>query len=433
MTQHVDYVTTYFPYKIPTLVRGEPSYNDLKRIKTELRANASSVESDLGGGDHGYLFLISTDTEYLLIEGITETAVPPTWPGTFTVDPDFNQIQALQAREQHKDAIREYRECQNVEKALLRHLQRSLESKYLQAFEDDATALLAGDIPVILEHLFGRYGVVRGEDVKVREAEILKTHFTPSEPLVLVWNPIAELKKLAIQANIPYTEQQLLEFALQIIRNTHDYENALGDWHTKPLPEKTWENLKTHFAKAQEALKASRGPTMAQAGFHQMNMVANDMRDEFTLTKNELANLLSSLDDTATVNTPTVASTVPSTTSASHTYSTLDMESANAMSNTSTQMEMLKLLQSMQAEFAAMKTNTAAVPQYANTSPASQLKKKARKTTDNPTFTRRVTSKYCWTHGGCAHAGNMCNDKAPGHQNDATFANKMDGSKAFCT
>ena len=50
MTQHVDYVTTYFPHKIPTLVRGEPSYIDLKRIKTELRANASSVESDLGGG-----------------------------------------------------------------------------------------------------------------------------------------------------------------------------------------------------------------------------------------------------------------------------------------------------------------------------------------------------------------------------------------------
>jgi hypothetical protein len=288
-----------------------------------------------------------------------------------------------------------YREWQNVEKALLRHLQRSLESKYLQAFEDDATALLAGDIPVILEHLFGRYGVVRSEDVKMKEAEILKTHFTPSEPLVLIWNPIEKLKKLATQANIPYTEEQLLEFALQIIRNTHDYENALGDWHTKALPDKTWGNLKTHFAKAQEALKASRGPTMAQAGFHQMNMVANDMRDEFTLTKNELANLLSSLDDTASVNTPTVASTVPSATSANHNFSTLDMESANSMSDTSTQIELLKLLRSMQVEFAAMKTNTAAVPQYANTSPASQLKKKSRKTTDNPTFTHRVTSKYC--------------------------------------
>ena len=97
MTPHVDYVTTYFPHKTPTLVRGEPTFIDLKRIKTELRANASSVESDLGGGDHGYLFLVLSDAEYRLIPGITNAAVPPTWPGTFTVDPTFTQIQALQA------------------------------------------------------------------------------------------------------------------------------------------------------------------------------------------------------------------------------------------------------------------------------------------------------------------------------------------------
>ena len=56
MTSHVDYVTTYFPHKTPTLVRGEPTFIDLKRIKTELRANASSVESDLGGVITGTFF-----------------------------------------------------------------------------------------------------------------------------------------------------------------------------------------------------------------------------------------------------------------------------------------------------------------------------------------------------------------------------------------
>ena len=62
---HIDYVLTYFPVKTPTLVRGEPTYNDFKRIKTELRANASSVGSNLGGGNHGHLFLVLTDAEYI--------------------------------------------------------------------------------------------------------------------------------------------------------------------------------------------------------------------------------------------------------------------------------------------------------------------------------------------------------------------------------
>lgn len=110
MTHHIDYVTTYFPHKTPTLVRGEPTYNDIKIIKTELRADASSVESDLGGGDYGYLFFTLSDTEYLLIPGITVIAVPPTWPGTFIVKPAFTQVQALHAREQHKEQIQVYRE-----------------------------------------------------------------------------------------------------------------------------------------------------------------------------------------------------------------------------------------------------------------------------------------------------------------------------------
>ena len=109
MTHHIDYVTVYFPHKTPTLVLGEPTYNDIKRIKTELRADASSVESDLGGGDHGYLFLTLSDTEYLLIPGITAIVVPPTWPGTYTVDQGFTQLKALQAREQHKKHVRVYR------------------------------------------------------------------------------------------------------------------------------------------------------------------------------------------------------------------------------------------------------------------------------------------------------------------------------------
>ena len=45
---------------------------------------------------------------------------------------------------------------------------------------------------------------------------------------------------------------------------------------------------------------------------------------------------------------------------------------------------------------------------------------------------RRTVSKYCWTHGACAHEGKECKNKNPGHQDEATFANKMGGSTAFC-
>jgi DNA-binding protein H-NS len=45
---------------------------------------------------------------------------------------------------------------------------------------------------------------------------------------------------------------------------------------------------------------------------------------------------------------------------------------------------------------------------------------------------RRNTSKYCWTHGACAHFSRDCSSPENGHKNEATFENKMGGSTAYC-
>ena len=60
----VDYTASYFKFKTPMPIIGTPTHKTLKRLKQELRANASSVESDLGGGDHGHLGLVLIPAEY---------------------------------------------------------------------------------------------------------------------------------------------------------------------------------------------------------------------------------------------------------------------------------------------------------------------------------------------------------------------------------
>ena len=47
-------------------MREELTNKTLKRLQTELQANASSIKTDLGGGNHGCLALVLTDTEYAL-------------------------------------------------------------------------------------------------------------------------------------------------------------------------------------------------------------------------------------------------------------------------------------------------------------------------------------------------------------------------------
>lgn len=64
---NVDYASVYFKYKLPTPINGEPSNKSLKRLKTELCANGSSININLGGGNHGYLGLVLSDVEYARI------------------------------------------------------------------------------------------------------------------------------------------------------------------------------------------------------------------------------------------------------------------------------------------------------------------------------------------------------------------------------
>ena len=118
------------------------------------------MDSNLGGGDHGYLGLVLTDAEYLAVPGVGAGNLfqGPVYPGPLTILPTATQLQAVQLRENHRADIKAYHQCQNVEKSLQSHLQLSIGSKYINAFIDNNTALLNVDIPGILQHLFLRYG-----------------------------------------------------------------------------------------------------------------------------------------------------------------------------------------------------------------------------------------------------------------------------------
>ena len=109
----LDYAASYFKYKIPTPIRGEPDHKSLKRLKKELRSNASSVETDLGGGNHGYLGLLEKDEDYDAIPD-TQPFAPPTCPSPLTTSQDSTPMQALELKEQHKEQKRLYLECKNV-------------------------------------------------------------------------------------------------------------------------------------------------------------------------------------------------------------------------------------------------------------------------------------------------------------------------------
>ena len=377
------------------------------------------MNQTLGGGDHGYLGLVLDDAEYAAVSATAFVA--PRFPATLTIPGTASQVQALNLRETHKESKREYYECKNVEKALQRHVQDAIEDKYLETLVNEDTQLIQEDIPTVLAYLFDLYGKVPSEEVKQKETKIRSMSFHPADPLILLHNPIEKLKKMAEAAEIPYTTDQLLDIGLTVIRNTRDFERSLGDWELLPPIRKTWATFKDHFKEAQKQLRAIRGPTMQQAGYHHTNHLASQLRDNILKRDTELLTVIQSAIKTSSV-PPSVA---PSDIS---TVTPPAQQQINAVQSDPVQLEILKLLQQMQQSMATTTTQN-----NNNNNPGRQHRRRPpRKTPDNASFNRNKKDQYCWTHGACGHTSVQCMAKASGHQDTATMENRMGGSNAFC-
>ena len=78
-----DYKERYFEYKELLKVHGKPTLDKMIKVWRQLKRNAQRIPTTLGGGNHGYLALLLTATEYLNIPG-TAAFNRPISPGIFS-------------------------------------------------------------------------------------------------------------------------------------------------------------------------------------------------------------------------------------------------------------------------------------------------------------------------------------------------------------
>ena len=108
-------------------------------------------------GDHVYLGLVLSDREYAKTTPTHAPFTALTHLLSLTLRPNTTSVEALHAREIYTEQTRLYRECKNVEKALLRHVHTTLEEKYIEHLLDEDTGLLKNDIWTVMEYLFKNY------------------------------------------------------------------------------------------------------------------------------------------------------------------------------------------------------------------------------------------------------------------------------------
>ena len=261
-----------FEYPELTKIFGRPSYDSLKLIEDELKANAQAVFSPLGGGQHGHLGLVVSPFQYASVSNIP-FITPPT-PRPFVIIPQEAPHVAQQRLAQHNTSKELFQEVHGVKRALVQQLIQAVDKTYLKDMRHPLTNTLDHlQIYEILNNLFQRYGQISASQLTVLEEQVKNMAWDPSQPIDNIFTAIDRLSDAAYRAGSEYSAAQKNNMAQVILTRTGAFRTGLRNWLHLPIPMRTWEAFKTHFRTEQGLLEAVHEETLQDSRLQQANLV----------------------------------------------------------------------------------------------------------------------------------------------------------------
>lgn len=444
--QDPDYKNNFFECSELTKIENEPDLKSLITLRNQVKANAMTVHTTLGGGTYGHLGLVLAPEQYAQIPN-TVPYERPAHPGPVVIDNTLTQYQIAARREQHQERLRLFREVTSVERVLIQQIVAAVDPKYLRALRSATTHQINKTIPEIFMHLFETYGDLTTEDLMTFRIRLEGLRYPANEPVDTIFTEVENYQELCEMAESPLSDKQTIDYGYMLITKTLKYKSTLKAWNALPAAEKTWNNFKNVFRKSQKAMRKT-GELNSPDGLNHtelVNVVSEGVKQgifEATPPTNEI----NMVEQANSVNGQTMFHTVND-----HSQLTTQLETMSERMNQMQQMLLAPQQQqqqnqnthahqqhSFQNPYGWNPYMTSFPPAYPTQNPFQPGPVSHgiphlwnQHNNQRPNGNRRF-SKYCWTHGGCGHRGPGCKNKAEGHNDKATFANKMGGSTKNC-
>ena len=399
MPSDIDNIVDGFPHPTVLPITGVPTYESIAELNLQLNANAASVQSNLGDGLLGLLYLTITPAEYNTLS--MNIFVPPANPGAAPRIPaGATEVQTAEIIRQHKANLQLFKEYLSTDKALKQQIIGAVPAMYLRTMRNRITGFANVTTNELLSHLYATYGRLSPADLQDNDTR-MRANYDANQPIEVFIDQIEDAVSLAAAANAPYSPAQIVAIAYNTIFTTGMFPEACREWRRYTPANQTWVNFKTAFSLAHQELRDSQ-VTSNQAGYHNANAAYEHATAAFELQQETAAAI-------ANLATATAAdrSTVASLTS---TNGKLTIELAQATAK----------LTAAQASITALQVEIATL--------------KISGTNDNRRPPRQYTpnSNYCWSHGykvNGAHTSATCSRPREGHQKDATRENNKGGSQ----
>jgi hypothetical protein len=410
---------THFRHTVLTKVNGPPSYDTIKHLHDEVKANAASVPTTLGGGLYGHLGMILSATQFNALPNITPW-VTPVHPGPFATPagaPTGAQIEVA------KDVWRErqytFELYQATEKALIAQIVEAIDPGYIRPLLNRATLQYTDGVTAIMKHLYATHGRITPQLVIAKEQALCTMSYSIALPVDDVFDAIDDLEELADHANSPLSTEHKLDLAYTLFMKEPILHHDMRIWSRKPAAEKTWTNMLTHLREAHQDLciHPTAGDIYHQNPVHQANstqgmvdLITQRVLDAFVV------------DPPDPVDTP-APTDVANAAMQQRETSVATREAA-----------LLAQMQQMMASFtpANQRRNNRRTNNNNNNNNNNGNSNNNRSNPPGANNRTPLPRNYCWSHGVCAHGSATCNRHAPGHQITASFTNMQGGSTRNC-
>jgi hypothetical protein len=382
MPSLVDSIVEGFPFPTVNPIIGEPNYESIAALHQQLNANAASVQSHLGNGVLGLLYLTVSPAVYANLSAVP--FLPPVNPGPTPIIPDRSTVPTtttIRARfVEDTDIFKQY---STTDKALKQLLVGAVDEMFIRSLQTKYLGYLNVSTRQILDHLYAQYARISASDLQDNDVTFKKP-YDPNLPIETLFDQIENCIDYAAAGLSPYSTEQVTNNAYQLIFATGMFIDDCKIWKRHDAAYKTWDQFKIDFADSHREFRDARGTTAGSTNYQANNAVYQDETIE------AIANLA-----TATSHDRQAVATLTTTNSAL----TKELTRVNAQLVTAL---------------------------LANTKLTAQLAEKP----GNPAA-RHDARHYCWSCGyQCTHYSSKCPTPKDGHQKGAKASNIMGGSTA---
>ena len=143
---------TFFSKLDLTRILGIPTYDALHQMMLKLKSNALSIHSNIGGGTHVNLGLLTTNMKYGTLSPVLY--VYTAHPVILQTPNNATRVSLCELKRVYSNNLQVFHKASGVEQALIQKIVTAVNKKYIISMKNSTTGKFTGDIRQIVVYLF---------------------------------------------------------------------------------------------------------------------------------------------------------------------------------------------------------------------------------------------------------------------------------------